>query len=300
MEYKIINFKNNNTIPFSENEILFFINKIEKINIDYEVLFKIFLKQEISYITNLSYIKEDYTEDDLMNTRIHYVFKDRKYKKDQIEKIKEDLHYTIKEEFIRIIHFMINNKIDFTFNNYNNFLTQNLFFSFKTKVEDIIYHQFNKKKLVSDFKFVDYYFSELIKIIFGLFFDFLQNNIRYSIGQQLKLIQIKSKIITNTNNQTINIDSFLLNFNETNINYKDNFIFFECQNHLINGIYKEEDYIKLVSFIDKSIYFKIPFFLSYSINIKKFDISFDVNFYFDEELKNLIFDKLVLLNRSKI
>ncbi len=239
MNYQIKNFKVNKTIPFSENIIIFKINKIEKINIDYEIIFKSFLKNELSYFTNISFIKENFNEDDLLSKRIQHVFKERNYNKEQIEKIIIDLNDTIKEEFINIVHYMIQNKIDFIFNDYNNFFTQHLFFSFKTKIENIIYYKFNKKKIVTDFKFVDYYFSEIIKIVFNMFHTYINNHIKYIIEEKIKTIHIKEYFNDeNKNCFIIKIDDFYLEFNEINFIFKNNNCFFDCSNHLIHGFKK--------------------------------------------------------------
>lgn len=300
MKAKIENYKPNKKIPFSEYEIILFIEKIEKIHIDFEVLFKHFLKNELSYITDLSFIKENFNEEDLLNKRIHHVFKERNYTKEQIEKIKLDLNDTIKEELINIVHYMIQNKIDFIFNDYNNFFTQNLFFSFKTKIENIIYYKFNKKKIVTDFKFVDYYFSEIIKIVFNMFHTYLNNHIKDIIEDKIKNIKIKNKIQDNKFSLTIQIDSFYLEFNDNNVLFKDNYSYFDCQNHLINGIKKEDNYVKLTSFVDSSIYFEIPLFLSYLINIKDFDIYFEVKFIFEEDIQDIILNRFFNLHKVKI
>ncbi len=63
---------------------------------------------------------------------------------------------------------------------------------------------------------------------------------------------------------------------------------------------KNNDSIKITSFIDNSLNFDIPLYLSYFVNIKDFNISFDVTFYFEEKLNNIIFNKLVNLNKVKI
>ena len=69
---------------------------------------------------------------------------------------------------------------------------------------------------------------------------------------------------------------------------------------MIHGFKKNNDSIKAISFINNSLNFDIPLYLSYFINIKDFNISFDVIFYFEEKLKDIIFNKLVNLNKIKI
>lgn len=296
METKIFNYTNSKIISFSYSDIIFYIDKIEKIDIDYEILFKYFLKHELSYITNLSFIKDIYNEEDLLNVRIHHVFKEKKYTKNQINIIIKDLHDLIKEEFINIMHYMIKNKLDFTYNSYNNFHTQNLFFSFKTKIEDIIYNKFNQKIIIKDFKFGDYYFSEITKKIFNLFHNYLNSHIKDIIFNKIKNIDIE--YISKQN--IIKIDTFELKIDDLEINYKNENSFFNCQNHLISGFFKKDNSIKLISFIDSSLSYYVPLYLSYFVKIKNFDISFDVNFYFDEKIEKDIFEKLFNLNRLKI